>query len=434
MATVPAAQTGRERATEAREVLANPGLLKLELMRHGVRLDDRARAELHALPGQVGAFGNSADIDIILPQDTWVSVPNSAPAARWSPYLLVWRGDGFEVCWSPEDVAAEDLPPPVRVQLVPASTFYSKSTSTGIPLSRLGTVHGSYLALSPLSECAFVGSADQCRFCSLAPLGPSVTRVPIEDIVEAVRLAREDQSIDMVYLSVGYLDGPDAGLEAVLPYVRAIKKAFDILVAVDALPPREDTWIDRTYAAGVDSISYNLEIFDAARFERICPGPARHIGRQRFLDALEYAATVFPSGAVLCHLIVGLEPVDSTRAGIDALVERRVVPVLPMFRPFRGVDMRDHAEAHAPTLAELSELYGYLYRELRRKRVQMSWVRNISVVTTPAEGRFFAPGSGIPGLFQRLVGGPRKPSAMLSDWRRALRVQEVDDSLKSSGL
>ena len=70
---------------------------------------------------------------------------------------------------------------------------------------------------------------------------------------------------------------------------------------------------------GADSVLYNLEIFDKGLFEIICPGRSELIGRKRYLDALEYAASIFPNGTVASHLIVGLEPPGSTIKGVDFL-------------------------------------------------------------------------------------------------------------------
>ena len=415
------------------DILANPGYLKLELMRWGIRLHKDAQDALVSPESGPSAFGNYGDVDLALPQDTWVSVPADTSFSHHSPYLLRPQGEGFAV--HHQDTGEEPDAPQTAVQVIPHSALYNRHTSNGTPLSSFATVHGSFLAISPIPQCDFFGSDNQCRFCSLTPHNQLDPHVGVEDVLEAIRIAREDQRIDLVFLNVGYFDGDDSGVRTLEPYVRAIKKNFDILVAVDALPPAINSWIDRTYAMGVDSISYNLEIFDPNRFEEVCPGPARTVGRQRFLDALEYASGVFPSGAVICHLIVGVDSLESTRNGIDALISRGVVPVLPVFRPFKGKDLREGQEGdQGPSLSELSVLYGELYQKLKAQKINMSWVRNISVITTPAEGRFFVEKGGVTGLLNKWVGHNRKPSATLSDWRRALRVKEVDDSFKSSGL
>jgi len=415
------------------EILSNPGYLKLELMRWGIRLHEDAKEALVSPEEGPSAFGNYGDVDLALPQDTWVSVPADTSFSQNSPYLLRPQGENFAVHHA--DAGEDPGTPHTAVQVIPHGSLFNRHTTSGIPLSSFATVHGSFLAISPVPQCDFFGSDSQCRFCSLTPHSQQDPQIGVEEVLEAIRIARADQKIDLVFLNVGYFDGDDSGVRTLEPYVRAIKKNFDILVAVDALPPSINSWIDRTYAMGVDSISYTLEIYDPTLFEEVCPGPSRKVGRQRFLDALEYASGVFPSGAVICHLIVGMESLASTREGIDALISRGVVPVLPVFRPFKGRDLRDgQGGEHPISLTELSALYGELYQKLKAQKINMSWVRNISVITTPAEGRFFVEKGGMTGLLNKWVGHNRKPSATLSDWRRALRVKEVDDSFKSSGL
>ncbi|MEZ4264732.1 MAG: radical SAM protein, partial [Myxococcota bacterium] len=411
------------------QILANPGLLKLELMMRGLRVPKNVRDRLNGDYGVTGhaLFGSAGDVDLVLPGGTWASVPIIGGLMATTPYALECVDDAFTIR------ADEDPTLTCRVEVRKPSSFFKHSTSTGIPYGRIGTVHGPYLALSPTNRCAFLTDLDRCRFCGVGQDGATHAGVPVDDVLEAIRIARAENPIDMVYLSVGHLGTPDGGVTFLEPYVAAIKKHFDILVAVDALPPQDNGWIDRTYAMGVDAVSYNLEIFDAERFERICPGPAREMGRARFLEALAYAATVFPSGGVTCHLIVGLEPLESTHAGISALTDLGVLPVLPIYRPFKGRDMRGDAglELFEPTLDELIALHTHLYSAVRAKKLSLNLVRDIAIVTTPLEGRFFANDDSVWTSLQVRVMGSRvgrRTSTVLSDLRRHLRVRRVEHS------
>jgi hypothetical protein len=408
------------------QVIQNPGLLKLELMMKGLRVPDDVRARLQEWSfGVTGhaLFGSSGDLDLVLPGGTWASVPvMGGPAAR-TPYTLVADGDAFAI-------TADGSGASTRVDVRRPSHFFTHVTSTGLPFGRIGTVHGPYLALSPTNRCTLLNDRDRCRFCGVGQDGLTHGAVPVEDILEAIRIARAEHPVELVYLSVGHLQSRDGGVRFLEPYVAAIKKHFDILVAVDALPPAEDGWIDRTYGIGVDAVSYNLEIFDPQVFEVVCPGVSREIGRERFLEALAYAATVFASGGVACHLIVGLEPIASTHAGIDALTGIGVLPVLPAYRPFKGRDMRRDTDItlYPPTLEELQELHAHLYRAVKGARLNLHLVRDIAIVTTPLEGRFFAGDDGLwTALGHRLMGSRvgRRTSAYLSDLRRALRVRTI---------
>ena len=255
--------------------------------------------------------------------------------------------------------------------------------------------------------------------------------MPVEDIVEVVRVARSEHRLDMVVLSVGHLGTDDGGVTFLEPYLRALKKHFDILVGVDALPPSDNVWIDHTYGMGADAVSYNLELFDPKRFEAVCPGVHREIGRDRFLEALEYAASVFPSGATSCHLMVGLEPIEATRDGIDRLTGIGVLPVLPVYRPFKGKDLRfdESTAAFAPRLEELGGLYAHLYRAVRDRRINVNVIRDVALATTPLDARFFAEDdSFFASLLHRVQGTriARRASAVLSDLRRSLRVRPVE--------
>ncbi len=66
------------------------------------------------------------------------------------------------------------------------------------------------------------------------------------------------------------------GIAFLGPYIVGVRKHFDTFVAVQVHPPRTNDWIDRTYAMGVDALSYNLELFDAQLLMRHCVGRARY--------------------------------------------------------------------------------------------------------------------------------------------------------------
>jgi len=153
---------------------------------------------------------------------------------------------------------------------------------------------------------------------------------------------------------------------------------------------------------------------------------AELVGRKRYLDSLEYAAKVFPNGTVASHLIVGLEPPGSTIQGIDFLTNRGVVPILPIYRPSRGRALRIE-----PLNAEIIiPVYKHLYRALTKEKINFKWVRDISMVTTPVEGRLLLEGekldrSLLDAFYRSRIG--LKTAWGLSTLRRKLRVKEVKE-------
>jgi hypothetical protein len=348
------------------------------------------------------------DLELLLPGDTPVSVPFRDTFVARSPYELVRRGERHYLCIENAEVEVRLAQP------------------AGGPLGDIALLRGGFLSLAPVPTCRLRRMGRAC------PIGHGGT-ASVDDVVGAVRAVLAERPVEMVSLWAGRTDAEDRGIAAIEPYIRAIKRSFDVLVGVDAVPPETNDWIDRTYAMGVDTIAYDVGVFGPKHFERVFPG----LTRERYLSALSYAVSVFPRGAVASNLLVGLEPPQSTLLGIESLCDLGVVPVLPLYRPLChscGIDLR---AAEMPEVEDLAILYGHLYEELKRRKLPGTWARTLSVVTTPLEARFFGGEEAKLQLFLRSVFGARfgyKLSARLADLRRALRVKEVRDSLDSSGL
>lgn len=393
----------------AENYLDNPAALKIDLMLRGLRIDDPL----------VKAWACGADgVDIMLPQETLVNIPCKEEFTRNSPYTI--RKDGAAY-------AITDGKGSVPVSLVPMPEFYNRKTSTGIPFSKIASVHGSVTSITPSPRCDFFNANVECKYCAgnLDVKGRDKTVYSVEEVVETVEAVIKEGISGIIYLSTGFADGPDGGIAFLKPYLQAIKRRFRCLVAVETLPPKENRWIDETYALGADSVLYNLEIFDKELFEFICPGRAASIGRKRYMDALTYAAKVFPNGTVASHLIVGLEPPGSTNMGIDFLTGIGVVPILPIYRPQTGKAMRID-----PLTAEIIlPVYKHLYKAVRKNDISLTWVRDLSMVTTPAEIRSLVDKtqskfSLVEGFYKSKIG--RKAAWGLSSIRRKLRVKDSE--------
>ncbi len=385
----------------------NPGALKIDLMLRGASIEDPL-ARAHAC--------GSSGIDILLPRKTLVNIPCEDWFTVRSPYVIR-RSDGGYVLTNGK---AE-----LNVTIVEPPGFYEKETTTGVRFGDIASTHGSYTVITPDQRCAFFKSSAQCRYCAgnfRSDVDTPGTRVyTVDEVLETVKAVFRERASRIIYLSIGFAEGDDGGIKFLEPYVQAIKRHFNCLVAVEALPPARNEWIDRAYASGVDSILYNLDIFDRELFAIICPGRAGMIGRKRTLEALEYAAGIFPGGTVASHLIVGLEPPGSTIKGIDFLSDIGVVPILPIYRPSRErpLDVNDlSAEVIIP-------VYRHLYVTLKKKGINFNWVRDISMVTTPVEGRFLLEdekGSALDGFYGSKLG--MKTAWGLSAIRRRLRVKK----------
>jgi len=411
--------------------LRSPVHLKLDLAVRGVRLGPRLAGE-RSFSRVAGARDfASRDIELVLPEDIVALCPVGTSAASRSPYELEAEGEHFVLTRSTASGTEH-----TEVKVIPPPDFYRLETSVGTPMWQVATVHAGYLSIDPASTCGFASQGMACKFCTLESMDPSqeATLRSVDEVLEVVGAAFDEGAAEFVYFNTGYFDSADGGFAFLEPYIEAVKKHFNTLVAIQAHPPDSNKWIDRSYAAGVDAMSYSIEVHDPEILEQICRGRSQEIGRQRYYDALGYAATIFPSGTIWSDLIVGLEPVESTCAGIDALTSMGVLPVLSLFRPLDETALRDHP---LPDPEEIAPAYAHLYTAVREARINVQFMRDLGYAITPIEARFFAGDDAkldvaVSNFYRSKLGS--RAVRGLSQLRRRLRVKRVSESFDSSQL
>src|SRR5581483_11307722 len=120
-----------------------------------------------------------------------------------------------------------------RRSRAPAPRFYDRRTSRGTPMWRVATVRGSHLIVNPTTPCGFSVRGTPCRFCVEGARVPADREaVPVADVVEVVRAAFEEGACELVYFNTSYFDGEDGGVAFLAPYVEAVRKHFDTLIAM----------------------------------------------------------------------------------------------------------------------------------------------------------------------------------------------------------
>ena len=395
--------------------IKNPGQLKLDLVIRGMKISRGALAspEIDRTLRLAGEIGAALELDIILPENVVVNIPILECLADDRPYTLIKEDGRFFIAGQDERVE-------VGVAALPG--FYEKKTTSGVSMAKIGRAYGGYLAVSPTPVCEFITQELACRYCDLeAKKGRPWT---IEEVMETVASAVDEGVVEYICLNVGYTESPDGGIALLEPYIKAIKHEYDLLVCVQAQPPMSDEWIDATYAMGIDSIAYNLEAYDPEVFARIAPGKMRLIGRERYFEALRHAGRIFPSGAVVSNLIIGLEPMESTLKGIDMLAAIGVIPTLPIYRSgtvFEG-------SGPAP-VDELAPVYLHLHQALKRNRLSPTWISHFNLALNAIDGHFFGGEAPLRRPWGRVLesrhGG--RIAQSISSFRRRLRVRAVDD-------
>jgi hypothetical protein len=287
-------------------------------------------------------YASTSGVILRLGEDVWVNAPfvDHNPNFVESPTCvltlddghLVVRGDGVEA-------AAKFWLPP---------RYHVEANKWGEPYTSYAFTHTDRVRISPIEGCSMA-----CQFCNL-PYDFRYRSKRVEGLLDAVQAAVDDpvQPASHVLISGG------TPREGDFDYVRdaydAVLERFGHLgVDVMMVPMEEVVDVERLVANGVDGLSINVEIYNQDIARRIMRRKWIQ-GIEQYLSFIERAASVMEPNRCRSMLMVGLEPLEDTLAGVQAIAERGGVPVLSPFRPDPATPLRRRAQ---PSRDELREAY-----------------------------------------------------------------------------
>jgi radical SAM family protein len=322
--------------------------LKFQLLAEGLEISRAARTALGEITGQgdltPADYASTSGLILQLDDDVWVNAPINDYNPNFvsgSRYVLDHAADGFLVHGGGLASPAKFWAPP---------SYHGRTAGFG-PLNNFVVTHGDRARLSPVRGCAMT-----CTFCNIPyddPLDVYRTK-PVDALLEATRIALSDATQPAYHLLIsgGTPKRPDFGFMQEV-YRRVLiefpQAPADIMMV--PLPGLLDlTELDKL---GLNEISINIEVFSESHAAEVM----RHKYNQGltfYLDFIEEAAGTLGPGRVRSMLMVGLEPMEMTLAGVAAIAERGGVPVLSPFRPDPATPLRDRKPAGA---AELEQTY-----------------------------------------------------------------------------
>lgn len=314
-------------------VLTGAQRLKFRLLAEGLTIASQARIRLDELRGQreltPADYASTSGLILRLDHDVWVNAPFADHNANFvkAPRSVLHVADGGFV------VASEELQSPATVWLPPR--YHGGNLSTGRPINHFVFTHGDRVRLSPIGGCAM-----RCQFCNI-PYEDQYQRKPLDLMMEALKIAVDDplQPAQHIMISGGTPVPRD------IPFLREVYERVLLEFApmhVDIMMVPVDGLFDleRLKELGVHELSINIELFNTDVARRLMPQKEQR-GAQHYLDFVARASSVLGQGRVRSMLLVGLEPVEDTLAGVQAIVEAGGVPVLSPFRPDPSTPLRD---------------------------------------------------------------------------------------------
>ncbi len=375
-------------------VRENPALLKLDLYCKGARLDPSCVDGSGAGRGLMRTrAGLGSGLELVLPGGLWTNVPVLEAFAQRSPYLVRSDGEAFWLERDNERVTA--------VQLSPRPAWYDAKTTSGKPMTRVGTLQGTYLGVYPAKVCDYWVPTEKtnCHFCSVGlNLGvDDASEKSVDEVLEVVQAARAGSGITYVDFNTGHYEG-DTYLDILEPYLRRIKAETGLLIGVQTPPHHDLSRYDRLRTMGVNRVSFCFEIFDRDQFREVCPGKDSEYGLDRYLDAIRYCARLGGQGprsepwVTNGEIIAGLETPESSIAAINWITSVGAIPTVCVFRPLQGTDYEDR---EPPDTDAMVPVFQRLYEACMEAGLPIGCAPNVhvSLVMLPEECASLSPRS-----------------------------------------
>jgi hypothetical protein len=249
-----------------------------------------------------------------------------------------------------------------EVGFVQAHAWHTFRTSDGASQHQAGVEQlGDMLVVNVTPGCEYFTTRSRCAFCGYGrftkrsealgqrpgQIAPDPTT--LQRLEEVLHVAARTGEARHVYITGGSVLGVEEETERFLPIVAAARRAVgnNLRVTCGSGAVHRAGAI-RLRDAGADSCCFNLETWDPATFEAVCPGKAQFVGRGQWIQGLLDAVDVFGHGNVGSAFVAGVELLPpapgmtpaqmlaSILEGAAFLLDRGIMPLYSPLWPVEG--------------------------------------------------------------------------------------------------
>lgn len=306
---------------------------KFDLFAFGIKIGRSALGEISSNRSSLTIRdGIAGGLELKFFNDIYVNAPIKESFSFLSPFELIWSEDhGFYVLYKNNYVC--------DCEVLPLPSFAGEVLSSGTKFEDIGQIFTDRLGLYPFRSCRYNSrNGKSCKFCEIGyqtPMAP----VPLEDLSELLDYCLQNKKEGMRHILVSGGVPSKNRWQYLVDTIRAIRQQTDLSIYHMLEPPAEIDLIKDLYEAGVDEIGFNLEIYNRDIAKEIMPGKGI-IPYEKYKEAMLYAKKLWPEpGAVRSLLIVGLESIDETLKGVEAISSMGIMPILSPFRPVPGTEL-----------------------------------------------------------------------------------------------
>ncbi len=325
--------------------------LKTSLLIQGIKIDKSATVALKKMGGfQEGTFDA---IDIRFSNNLVINCPLKIPFIEFSPYTLRYLNCKFELYLLDYRI---DI-----INIDRKDNISQKTTHSDILFTKMVQRNNERIRIRHNSVCIFKQNGQGCRFCHAK--NEETYRFDLEDIEESFLFYLQNIQFNQIMIG-GASNHRRYESTLIKDIIKFIRKYTDKPIYIMSIPPLDFNEIYEYKRLGANEIAFNIEIFDANIAKTLMPGKGM-ISRNEYLEALQRAVDVFGNkGQVRSMLIVGLEPLESFKRGVEALCQIGVSPMISPFRPMRNTKLEhfvppdfNECQCYIETALEITKKY-----------------------------------------------------------------------------
>lgn len=358
--------------------------LKVELLLHGL---DFSETKVEEYLETVSNGSKEASHGLFNYHDTNKFVPNEIIAEyngttirietrnnKESKYKVFFKEDNLYINYEDTNIKiiVEELP-----------EFLNELSKEGQKLKKYVNIMGKdCLRIYPKLHCDFDRPDIKCKFCGVnAKKDTMDDDTLLSEYLWAFDIANEKYKPNYIFMSTGthFNEQEYYFFKRFFEEIKKRKNGENLLKNTIFVPAPNITsdLIDTLYELGIGMISINMEIWNKEKFEELCPGKVEVFGRDNYLKMINECCKKYRKGFVKTNFVLGLEPIESLKEGIEELAKIGCYSSGTIFYPTPGAIL-DRTYQNTDINYYL-EAYSYIYKMALKYNLDTPWSKDIRI-------------------------------------------------------
>ena len=352
-------------------------LLKIALLTQGVRITDRAREALEEQGGLRPATNDAVDIRFGRKfYDAVINAPLYNRFQIFCPFTIDVKRGEYSLYYYDNLITEIEL---YNKDPLEMDGKRRRKTSAGNYYSDVAYLSTDRLRVHVTNECVFKKEGKGCAFCNIKMVCGKINLDEIKEVVSRHWEERKTSGLDHFLIggqSPEQSDDTIKTVEAITRIIRGVTRETDNnedheIYAM--ILPREDG-LDELRKAGLNQISFNMEIFDDVCARKYMPGKGNY-SREYYKKCLLKAQEVWRKNAdpydrnevyrqIRSMIILGLESDKTFMDGMKWMIENGIQPIISLFRPLKDTPLENFV---APPMLYVFRTYERIQAEIQKK-------------------------------------------------------------------